>query len=120
MAGLFLALLIAIAGGSWFIRRKSGQLNGEMRIIPLTSYPGSEADPSFSPDGDHVAFAWNGEQQESFNIYVKPIGPGRLQRLTSHPGNDTGPLGRQMAAPSHFCAKSQHRGHRQIPIANWL
>ena len=119
-AGLSLALLITIAGGSWLIRRKGGELNGEMRIIPFTSYPGSEADPSFSPDGDQVAFAWNGEQQENFNIYVKPVGAGRLQRLTSHPGNDRWPPGRQMDAPSHFCAKSQHRGRRQIPIANWL
>ena len=39
--------------------------------IPLTAYPGREQQPSFSPDGNSVAFAWNGEAEENWDIYVK-------------------------------------------------
>jgi DNA-binding winged helix-turn-helix (wHTH) protein len=35
---------------------------------PLTTYPGSEIAPSFSPDGDRVAFSWDGENQNNFDI----------------------------------------------------
>jgi tricorn protease-like protein len=44
--------------------------------VPLTSYAGSEVSPSFSPDGNYVAFAWNsGEnsQDGNFDIFVKPL-----------------------------------------------
>jgi len=42
--------------------------------VPLTSYPGREADPSFSPDGSQVAFTWNGDTQSNQDVYVKAIG----------------------------------------------
>src|SRR5262249_9637020 len=29
-----------------------------MRIVPFTSFPGTEGQPSFSPDGNQIAFAW--------------------------------------------------------------
>jgi DNA-binding winged helix-turn-helix (wHTH) protein len=53
--------------------------------VPLTSYVGSEICPSFAPDGERVAFAWDGEKQDNFDIYVRQIGDGTLLRLTSDP-----------------------------------
>ena len=55
-----------------------------LRPVPLTSYPGFEAVGSFSPDGNQVAFAWTGGNRESFDIYVKVVGPGPPLRLTTH------------------------------------
>ena len=62
-----------------------------MRPVPLTSYPGYEAVGSFSPDGNQVAFAWTGGNTESFDIYVKVVGPGPPLRLTTHPDWDGSP-----------------------------
>jgi Tol biopolymer transport system component/DNA-binding winged helix-turn-helix (wHTH) protein len=59
--------------------------------VPLTSYPGIECCPSFSPEGSRVVFSWNGPKQDNFDIYVKQIGPGDPQRLTHDSAKDSFP-----------------------------
>ena len=61
-------------------------------VVPLTSYPGLQLEPSFSPDGTRVAFCWNGEKQDNFDIYLKPIGPGAARRVTTDASEDRRPV----------------------------
>ena len=56
--------------------------------IPITSYPGRQMDPSLSPDGNQVAFEWDGPPGDNFDIYVKLIGAGAPLRLTTDPAPD--------------------------------
>ena len=56
--------------------------------VLLTTYQGAESWPSFSPDGNQIAFAWNGEGEDNFDIYVKLVGPGTPLRLTTDPAPD--------------------------------
>jgi Tol biopolymer transport system component/DNA-binding winged helix-turn-helix (wHTH) protein len=57
-----------------------------IEAVPLTSLPGQEISPSFSPDGSQVAFGWNGETNGmGFDLYVKVIGTDKPLRLTNHP-----------------------------------
>ena len=52
----------------------------------MTALPGQEISPSFSPDGNQVAFAWDGETNGAgFDLYVKVIGTDKPLRLTNHP-----------------------------------
>src|SRR5262249_661497 len=60
-------------------------------IVPLTSYPGFERWPSLSPDGNQVAFSWNGERQDNFDIYIKLIRSTTPVRLTTDPAGDIRP-----------------------------
>ena len=62
-----------------------------LQAVPLTSYPGSEFSSSFSPDGNQVAFCWDGENQDNLDIYVKMIGSETPLRLTTHPARDFSP-----------------------------
>ena len=57
-------------------------------MLPLTSYAGSEECPNFSPDGNQVAFSWNGEKQDNADIYIKLIGSPNYVRLTTDPADD--------------------------------
>jgi Tol biopolymer transport system component/DNA-binding winged helix-turn-helix (wHTH) protein len=82
-------LLIGIA--AFFYFRGTSRSPAFYSSVPLTSYVGSEICPSFAPDGERVAFAWNGEKQDNFDIYVKQIGEGTLLRLTSDPRPDLSP-----------------------------
>ena len=67
-------VVLAMAVGGWLFRGSPGKPQAAPEVIPLTTYPGSERSPSFSPDGNQVAFSWNGEKQDNYDIYVKQIG----------------------------------------------
>ncbi len=62
-------------------------------VVPFTSLPGEEGAPTFSPDGSHIAFAWNGDTSDDnrFDLYVKEIGSERLLRLTHTPSKEIAP-----------------------------
>ena len=86
-----LASLAVIGALFWLFRTSSTPHESTLKEIPLTSYPGSEGSPSFSPDGNQIAFSWNGEKQDNSDIYVKLVGPGAPLRLTTNPANDDWP-----------------------------
>ena len=96
-AAIILAVLLLVAGGlgfAWyrFIGPPQKVATGlAPRVGPFTTFPGAEGWPSFSPDGNQIAFSWNGEKEDNFDIYVKLIGAGTPLRLTTNPANDSVP-----------------------------
>ena len=64
-----------------------------LHAVPLTTAPGVHRYPSFSPEGNQVAFSWNGQKQDNTDIYVQQIGSsGGPLRLTSDPAIDYNPI----------------------------
>ncbi|MCP4251590.1 MAG: hypothetical protein GY778_31520, partial [bacterium] len=60
--------------------------------VPLTSYPGEEVYPTFSPDGTEVAYSWNDPSLGNYDIYRQPVGPGETPlRLTTDGARDHSP-----------------------------
>ena len=53
----------------------------------LTSFPGVEDQPCFSPDGKTIAFT--ASYDGNADVYTVPIEGGSPRRLTFHPGGDT-------------------------------
>ena len=76
---------------TWTHYRRQSHLQSNLQVVPLASYLGFQYSPSFSPDGQQVAFTWNGERLNNFDIYLKLIGSSRLLRLTSNSANDYSP-----------------------------
>jgi eukaryotic-like serine/threonine-protein kinase len=87
------AVVIPVFAGGllWFLRPSSQTPESPLKEVPLTSYLGSEKAPSFSPDGNQIAFSWSGEKQDNYDIYVKLVGPGAPLRLTTNPSDDNWP-----------------------------
>jgi len=95
------AVLVIAAVAAWFVRSRLGRQETLLTPVPLTSYAGFEYGASFSPDGNQVAFAWNGEKENNWDIYIKLIGSEPPMRLTSNKADEGWPAwspdGRQIA-----------------------
>ncbi|HEY2012438.1 MAG TPA: winged helix-turn-helix domain-containing protein [Bryobacteraceae bacterium] len=83
--------LLTIAGTAFWLLSRTSSERYSLAPVPLTSYPGQEVEPSFSPDGKQVAFSWNGTNQDNFDIYVKQIGKDYPVRLTTDSRRDFSP-----------------------------
>src|SRR5579883_3516140 len=68
------------AGDLWIVARSGGQARR------LTSTPGAENEPFFSPDGTQIAYTAtiNGNT----DVYLMPAAGGEPKRLTFHPSRD--------------------------------
>jgi len=92
-AGVAVLGLAAVGGFAFWVSKGSSGRPAISRIepIPLTSYRGLELDPNFSPDGRQIAFSWDGNREDNYDIYVKTIDSEKLVRLTDDPRNDFSP-----------------------------
>lgn len=84
------AALFAAGGVALWLARDNPVLPAP-RVELLTTFAGTETQPTFSPDGKHVAFAGDGETQDNRDIYVKMVGGATALRLTSDPAVDAFP-----------------------------
>lgn len=62
-----------------------------MTVEPLTSSPGNEVQPSLSPDGNRVAFAFCDDRSSNYHVYVKAIGSDKQMPLTAASVDDMSP-----------------------------
>jgi len=107
IAGASAALFVAVGVASWlFWSRKQGG-GAPLHVIPVTSYPGREATPSFSPDGSQIAFSWDGEKGDNLNIYVKLVGENSALRLTNDPRPEYSPAWSPDGHHIAFCRLDQ-------------
>ena len=99
-----LAILLALAGGWLLLRTREAPLPPP-RVVPVTASRGEERWPSFSPDGEQLAYSWDGEEGDNEDIYLTMIGSSVVRRLTSCPEADEAPNwspdGRQIAFVRH-------------------
>jgi len=90
-AALVGSVVLMACVGVWLFRRPLSPDAPPLRVTPLTTLTGSEAWPTFSPDAEQIAFAWDGERQDNLDIYVKIIGSAEVRRLTTDAARDLAP-----------------------------
>ena len=89
--GIAAVAIILIGTGWFFVNRSHSTKEAPLTVTPLITYPGALGSPTFSPDGNDIAFSWNGEKRDNTDIYRAMIGLGRPHRLTFHSAPDLGP-----------------------------
>jgi DNA-binding winged helix-turn-helix (wHTH) protein/dipeptidyl aminopeptidase/acylaminoacyl peptidase len=65
---------------------------GQPVVTPAVTNVGEKYTPSLSPDGQHLAFAWNGGAGPQFSLYVKLVGTEESLRLTKQASIDFNPV----------------------------
>ena len=86
------AVVIVLAGAGMIVWRLWPEKPKPIpRVRSLTTFPGVEWFPAFSPDGKAIAFTWNGEHEDNYDIYVMLLNGGKALRLTTDPAMDFAP-----------------------------
>ncbi len=89
-----LVLIAALVGALvWVSPWNAGESSsGPLKILPFTTDGGIKRFPSFSPDGERIAYQWDGPTRNNWDIYVKALGEGApYLRLTEDPAEDRAP-----------------------------
>jgi Tol biopolymer transport system component len=84
VAGLVAVGLALAATIAWLGRPEPPK---PIRSTIWTSLEGYELDPAFSPDGNQLAFVWDGGGDGFFHLYVKLVSGGDMLQLTDSPSN---------------------------------
>jgi Tol biopolymer transport system component len=83
-----------------WVRRESPDPETYYTSIPLTSAIGSDSDPSWSPEGEFIAFAQQA-REGSYDVMVRPAAAGEAVVRAGGPGDEVAPRwspdGRYMA-----------------------
>ena len=87
-------IVFSYGGDLWIAARTGGTARR------LTSHPGQELFPRFSPDGKWIAFT--AQYDGNYNVYVMPSGGGDPRQLTFHPGG--GPMNERMGIHNEVIA----------------
>lgn len=100
VALLAICLILALALSSrlpqnWRLTLATPSVPSLTKLATLTPVPfsvlsGKQSGPTFSPDGSHVAFAWDGDSalaSSGLDLYAKAIGSETVLRLTQHPSS---------------------------------
>jgi Tol biopolymer transport system component/DNA-binding winged helix-turn-helix (wHTH) protein len=90
---LLVVILLISSSVAWiYVSRKSvNTARPTLRVVPFTSFPGREDQAALSPDGNQIAFVWEGEKGDNTDIYVKSITGERPLRITTDPAIDARP-----------------------------
>ncbi len=89
-AGVAALVLVVLAGAwldSWL--RTRPRAVPPMRVVQLTSLPGLEDEPTWSPDGRSIAYT--SDAAGNLDIYVQQIGGGKAIRITDSEADDAQP-----------------------------
>ena len=90
-----LAVLTAMFGIGWWVNRLAvpvplvAEPVADMTLAPLTTDPGYDGEPTFSPDGETVAYV--SDRTGNFDIFLRQASGGRDINLTSDAADDVQP-----------------------------
>ena len=113
------SLILAVGAGTGWLLWRLPRSSSPPRLMSLTTLAGAEDWPTFSPDGEQIAFEWTGERNDNSDIYITIVGSSETRRLTTHPATDYAPSwspdGRRIA----FLARRGRRRPDLCRVSAW-
>jgi len=93
-AAVAAVVLLGVAAFAWMLGRasapsKQSQNLESVTLTPLTTEPGYEGEPTFSPDGQTIAYVSN--RTGNFDIFLKQVSGGPDVQLTTSTADDVQP-----------------------------
>ena len=91
---LLAGMVVVGAFGLYKLTRRSPAAPAQPppKVTPFTTFSGREQQPSFSPDGNQIAYSASGDKGDNFDIYIKLVNSDAPPlRLTTNPADDIYP-----------------------------
>src|SRR5262249_53824284 len=112
------AVIILLSVVAWMLSRsttasKHAVTLEKVTLTPLTIDPGYEGEPTFSPDGETVAYV--SDRSGNLEIYIQQVSGGPYRNITNNAATMRSLLTRQMANESLSSRHAQAR--RDLSIA---
>jgi Tol biopolymer transport system component len=116
-------IALSVAFGVWIIRRPApiappAVWPERITLTPLTTDPGFEGDPTFSPDGQTIAYT--SDRTGNFQIFLKSVSGGQDINLTNSPADEVQPSfspdGKRIAFVSSRSAHNLFYHGTDLPI----
>ncbi len=91
--GVWLGVLggIVLLTAAVYLRRGGAPNPSATVSVPFSSNPGTELEARVSPTATQVAYVWNGEAEDNFDIYVRMLTGGEPLRITTDAADDYSP-----------------------------
>ncbi len=92
--GIGVVALVAVLAAVWTMMQTRGRAGAStpVLIVPVTSMPGSESQPYFSPDGKKIVYVWGGENGENKDLYIQSLDENAVRRFTTDRADDLSPV----------------------------
>ncbi|HYQ86083.1 MAG TPA: protein kinase [Bacteroidota bacterium] len=87
-------------------------VKSDVAIVKITSRPGLEDEPSWSPDGKFLAYT--SDDRGNYDILVLPLGGGQPIRIVDSPADDMQPAWSPDGSKIAFVSARDHGGHLSL------
>jgi len=92
-AVIVVAAFVLLHAGIWLVNQVStiagarNRYTAGQHIRPLTTVSAETSEPSFSPDGNYIAFRVEGSKPQEGGVFVKAVGSDQMVQVTKNAGD---------------------------------
>jgi Tol biopolymer transport system component/predicted Ser/Thr protein kinase len=114
IAAICMVALLAVIWIYVIDREPAQERRGQGMLSKLTSKPGLEDEPTWSPDGKFIAYTT--DERGNLDIVVQPVGGGQEIRVADSPADEAQPAWSPDGGKLAFVSARDHEGRLSIAL----